>query len=320
MAGPLLSVVVAVVDGNDALERCLRALVTQGEAPQMEILVPYDPSLLTVESIIAGFSASNPRVRGVPMARVETRRPHASLLGQHELIDQRRSAGLGEARGDLIAMLEDRSIPRADWAASLVRQHQQHRNLAIGGAVENGLDRLLNWAVYYCDFGRYQLPFEAGTRDYLSDVNLTYKRAALGLSRNVWSVRFHEPSMHRALTSAGEDLLLSPEIVVHEARDNLRTGSLLRERFAWGLLYGSFRARNASPLRRVTLSAASPVLPLVLFWRFLLGRLTRRTSMLHVLKVSPLVLLLMGTWATGEATGYLTPARWWHHRESVGRN
>ncbi len=24
---------------------------------------------------------------------------------------------------------------------------------AIGGAIENGINRPLNWAVYYCDFG-----------------------------------------------------------------------------------------------------------------------------------------------------------------------
>ena len=33
---------------------------------------------------------------------------------------------------------------------------------AIGGAIENGVDRPLNWAVYYSDFGRYQNPFQSG--------------------------------------------------------------------------------------------------------------------------------------------------------------
>jgi hypothetical protein len=314
MTKPTLSVVVAVVDGGAALERCLRALKAQQHAPAMEILVPCDPGLTGVESVVARCADGEPFVECVRTGPLDTRRPPSSTLGQHELIDRRRSAGLAAARADLIAMVEDRAVPRVDWAASIVRAHERHACAAIGGAVENARDRLLNWAVYYCDFGRYQLPFAAGPRGYVSDVNVAYKRRALELTREIWRHRYHEPWVHRALALAGEGLFLSPDIVVHECRNDLRLATLVRERFAWGLLFASLRARGTSLPRRLTFAAAAPALPAVLFGRFLRDRRTRRTPVGRVLRVSPIVACLLGVWTAGEAAGYLTPTGWWHHR------
>jgi hypothetical protein len=316
MNGPLLSVVVAVVDGGDALERCLRALKSQHDAPRMEILVPCDPTLTAAESIVGSFAEGEPRIRIIRTGRLHTRRSPSSALGQHELIDRRRAAGLAAAEGELVAMVEDRGVPRADWASSIIRVHESQPSLAIGGAVENARDQLLNWAIYYCDFGRYQLPFSPGHRRYISDVNLTYKRRALQLTRGTWRFRYHEPWVHRSLALAGEELFVSPDIVVHESRDGLRLAVILRERFAWGLLFGTLRSQDAPLLRRLALAAATPVLPALLFARFLRDRLTRRTALGRILKVSPIVLLLLGIWTVGEATGYLTPARWWQAGEA----
>jgi hypothetical protein len=66
------------------------------------------------------------------------------------------------------------------------------------------------------------------------------------------------------------------------------------------------------------LAAASPILPVILFARFLQDRWTRWAPTGRVLKVSPTVLLLMAVWTVGEAIGYLTPAGWWHHRTKSG--
>ena len=51
MSEPRLSVVITVVDGGVALQRCLTALLSQRDAPSLELLLPYDA---TIEETVAG--------------------------------------------------------------------------------------------------------------------------------------------------------------------------------------------------------------------------------------------------------------------------
>jgi hypothetical protein len=310
MTAPLLSVVVAVVDGGETLRRCLTALVEQQEAPSMEILVPCDATVQSAATIVADVAA-RASARGVAhlkvldLGRLTTDRPSSGPRGQHELIDRRRSAGLAAAAGELVALVEDRGVPRSDWAATIVRLHGSLQYPAIGGAVENGRDRLLNWAVYFCDFGRYQRPFTAGPRRYLSDVNVSYKRRALDATRAIWSNRYHEPLVHWELERQGAVLYASPDIVVDQLRDNLTVAGLLVERLAWGRLFGALRARRITPARRLLFVGLSPLVPALLFFRVLRDQSAKGMVLRRALAVSPALLLLLSAWAAGEAIGCL---------------
>jgi hypothetical protein len=304
---PLLSVVLTVVDGGDALRRCLHALMTQSGAPAMEIVVPYDSTVAAVASIVGDArNSGGPGIRAVDLGHLDTGRPPLSAGGQHELIDRRRAAGLSMARGTLVGILEDRGVPRPDWAATAVRLHHELPHQVIGGAIENGREHTLNWAVYLCDFGRYQRPFTAGPRRYVSDVNVVYKRQALERTRHIWQTRYHEPLVHWALERDGTELFASPELVVDQMRDGLGIGALLRERFAWGRLFGSLRARDAPLVRRLGLTVLSPLVPGVLFLRLLRDQFARRVSLPQLARAAPAALLLMTAWAIGEAIGVIT--------------
>jgi hypothetical protein len=187
-----LSVVVTIVDGAPALTDCLEALARQELAPPVEVIVPYDDSVSGIGEVRDRFGS----VRFLPMGRIETSRPPESPAGQHELYDRRRSAGLLAATGEVVCILEDRGVPDPDWAAEVARLHEDLPHAVIGGAVECGVDAALNWAVYFCDFGRYQLPLEAGRRPYVTDVNISYKRKALESVRELWRDRYHETTVH----------------------------------------------------------------------------------------------------------------------------
>jgi hypothetical protein len=302
MSDGLLSVVVTVVDGGAALRRCLTALTSQADAPAMELLVPYDSTITLVAQLAAEF----PAVRFVDAGPPAGQPPFSSARGQHALIDRRRAVGLAAATGDLVGVVEDRGVPRPDWAAAAVRLHRALPNLVIGGAVENGRDHWLNWAVYWCDFGRYQLPFDRGPRHYLTDVNVVYKRQALEQTRDIWREKYHEPLVHWALESAGETLLLTPELVVDQLRDGLTVTGLLKERLAWGRLFGSLRVRESSRVRRIALTAISPLLPALLFWRLIREQVRKGAPSGRLLRVGPATLALLTAWAAGEALGYAT--------------
>jgi len=297
-----LSVVVTIVDAGDALERCLTALATQDEAPDLDVIVPWDNTVRGIDALASRFAA----FRFLPIGTVHTTRPGESLAGQHELFDKRRAAGLAAASGDLVAILEDRSVPRADWARTSVRLHAALPHAVIGGAILNGRDRTLNWAVYFCDFGRYQRPFAAGPREWVSDVNVAYKRRALERTRGLWRERYHETTVHWALRRAGETLYLSPDLVVDQMRGSLRFGALLAERFAWGRVFAYTRARETPLAARWARALLAPFLPLLLFWRLLRSQIRTGVTRGKFFQASPAIIALLIAWSLGEALGYVT--------------
>ena len=292
----MLSVVVTIVEGGDSLARCLSALEAQVGAPELEIIVPFDDS---VEVPADRF----PRVRFESMGRVEV---EESAAGKHELFDRRRARGLSVAAGEIVAILEDRGVPTSDWAGTIVRLHQELPHAVIGGAVDNGVDRLRNWAVYFCDFSRYQRPFEAGPAKWVTDVNVSYKRRALEETEELWRDRYHETTVHWALEQRGEQLFLTPELVVEQMRTETGLLQMLSERLHWGRLFAYTRVKASTPLQRVIYLGASPPIPAVMFVRQAQLQLVKRRYLGRFLAASPAVVTLLAFWSAGEAIGYLT--------------
>jgi hypothetical protein len=299
-AAPRLSVIVTVVDGGDVLRRCLAALARQEAPPPMEILVPYDTTIAHAADLGREF----PDVRFVDLGVIATDRPRGSPAAEHELFDRRRAGGLAAARGDLVAILEDRGVPRPEWARTIERLHQQPY-AAIGGAIEPASDDVLSEASYVCDFGRYGLPFESGRSPWLSDVNVSYKRAVVDAVRPLWRERYHEPIVHDALLRRGHALYLSSEMIVDHAPRPLSLRTLLRQRFAWGRLFGRIRAGQVGLLTRVALVAAGPIVPLLLFARHARTQRRKRRGS-RFLRAAPATALLLVVWSAGELWGEVT--------------
>jgi hypothetical protein len=297
-----ISIVVTIVDGGPYLRAFLESLTRQTDAPPIEIIVPYDASIAEVGTLAPDF----PDARFLDLGTLSPERPIASQAGQHELYDRRRSAGLAAATGDIIAILEDRGHPVADWAKTAARLHRDLGKAVIGGAIDcKEPVSLLNWAIWVCDFNRYGRPFDSGPRDWVSDVNITYSRKALEATRHLWKDRFHEPLVHWHLMEQGEELWLSNELVVEHARPPHPLGRVLAERFAWGRLFGYIRARQMTLGKRILLSLAGPAVPPVLWLRH--GRMRARKGRLgRYFRALPHVMLLTTAWTAGEVWGAFT--------------
>ncbi|MEZ4414455.1 MAG: glycosyltransferase [Gemmatimonadota bacterium] len=301
MDRPELTVIVTIVEGGAALRRCLTALAAQADAPSMEVLVPYDSNLPGVEEQVQGWKG----VRALAMGTIPVSARHEG--GQHELYDRRRAHGLRHAQGAHVALIEDRSVPRPDWARQLVSAHRRSPVGALGGAVEPRVEGLLGWAVYFCDYGRYQLPFAAGPRAHVSDVNVSYARPILESTRSLWEERYHETVVHWAVQQEGQPLVLDPSVVVEHGRVHIGLRAAVAERFHWGRVFGYTRSRTDSGFSRLVHAAAAPVLPLVVWTRLLVQRLQRRgRSLGRFLAATPAILVFLVAWAAGEATGTVT--------------
>jgi hypothetical protein len=298
---PALSVVVAPTAARGAfLAGALEALAAQREAPSFEVIVPVDESIAHTE-----LAARFPQVRFIAVSGTAalSRSPDPGIA--HEAIDLRRSAGLAAARGEVVALTDEHARPRRDWCARIATLHAAHGHAAIGGAIENARDRALNWALFFYDAGRYQNPLDEGAAQFVSDLNVSYKRAALERVR-AWQPKYHETGVHEALRAAGEVTALSRELVVGVDRGALSLREALRERFAWARLYAGRRSREVAPHVRALLCLGAPALAPLLLLRQAHLALARGRYRGAFLRALAMLALLDLTASAGELVGYAT--------------
>lgn len=295
------------------LEGCLDALAQQQNAPPLEIIVPHHPEVDGIEELSARFPAVN--FLSVPSASIAGRNG-----GGREHHDVLRSHGLKIATGEIITLLEDYARPAPDWASNIEAAHHVS-SAAVGGAIVNGVHSPLNWAVYFCDFGKYQNPLPPGPTTFASDINTSYKRSALEAVRPLWDESFREIVINGALIERGEEIVLDPDIVVHHHRSDLELSHALKERFIWGRSYAITRTAIIGDAKRYLYAALSPVLPLILLSRMARTARIRGRHFADFVRAVPHLVPLLISWSLGEMLGYLAPrpARVRAHARRGGR-
>jgi hypothetical protein len=295
-----LSVVVAIIEGSsEAAERCLGALAESARGVTIECLVPFDRRLTAVAELQDKF----------PWATFIDAREDVNLLDSgsttREHHDILRAIGLRLAKAPIVALLEDHGTPSATWCDSLIKAHRESAAAAIGGAVENGRDRLLNWAVYFCDFGRYQNPVPTGPVEFASDSNVSYKRGPLLSIKQQWYEAYHETSVHWELRRRREQITLDPKMIVFQTR-NLKIMPALFERFVWGRSFAGTRSSEIIRSKRLVFAFFSFLLPFVLTARIAVRGFGKRRHLPKLFAALPLIFVLETIWASGEFVGYVT--------------
>ncbi len=296
---PPISIVVAVIaGGHDPMATCLSAIESGVREHSAEVLVPFDARLERVDELRARF----PWATFIDCrAQVDMRRFGNFSREHHDIL---RAIGLKAARGRILALLEDHGTPGPDWVNTALRVHEQPY-AGVGGTVDNGVDKLLNWAVYYADFGRYQSPVPDGPSEFISDSNCAYKREALASVQECWQDAFHETFVNWKLRDLGRELRLDPGMVVYQTRTGLTLATALTERFVWGRSFAGTRAKGIGA-KRFVYAALSFVLPLLLTFRIVSRGIGKRQRVGTLLACVPLLLVLETIWSFGEFVGYIT--------------
>lgn len=302
---PGVSIVVGLISGNPAdLRRCLQALHAQTDVQSVEgtldIVVPYDDPCAAVTALQTEF----PQVRFIRAVGLDTAKARVGASREHH--DTLRTIGLRAATGDVIVLTEDHAHAAPTWCAELLAGLDRHpKAAAMGGAVECDSDRQLNWAVWFCDFGRYQNPLPEGPAAFVSDSNVAYRRDALVAVAAAWRQDYHETAVHWAMQAAGYELCTTPRAVVWQARSGLSWSGALRERYVWARSFAGTRA-GLIGARRFVLALLTPLLPLLMTWRLAATAIQRGRWTGRFLACLPLIILLQTVWAAGELVGYLT--------------
>lgn len=288
--GPDATVAVVGICGAGHLERCLAALDEQVGAPDFDVVVVHDPRLSNMAEVASRHGARAVANRG--------QRTPLELA----------SRAVEEARGEVVALTEDHCVPRPRWLARLCTALRSAPS-AVGGTVETSGDPgPVDWAFYFVDFFRYARPAPAGPSPSLTVCNVAYRREQLAAIREVWKELFHETAVNDALRERFGPLRLVPEAGVRMRR-SVSLGDALRERYAFGRLFGCTRLRFTGPGLRMLYVLTAPALPALLLGRMAAKAVRDRDLRARFLRALPALSALVCAWSWGEWLGYLTGRR-----------
>ncbi|MGH7704084.1 MAG: hypothetical protein ACREMO_13400, partial [Gemmatimonadales bacterium] len=220
------------------------------------------------------------------------------------LIPELWGLGIRESRGEIVAITTAHCVPSRDWVSAMLEAHEGAA-AGVGGAIESDESAgLVDWAVYFCRYSQFMLPFERGVVREIAGDNASYKRVHIDQCRHAWRNGFWEPAVHAELRKAGLELLLAPSVVVSHKR-SFGLGGFVKQRFWHGMQFGRERAARLRWPRRALYSGLSPAIPLVFLVRIarqVFGKGRHRAKLIRCLPVLGLFLL---AWSGGELLGYL---------------
>ncbi len=288
---PACSVAIVGICGPDHLLRCLDALAAQRNAPAFEIVVVYDPSLQGMDVITQHY----PDVR---MSANEGQRTPLELA----------SRALQSSQGEVILLTEDHCIPDPDWVCNL-HNALEDGYASVGGMVQVGDNATpTDWAFYFVDFFRYAHPVVDGPSPTLTVCNVAYRSANLEQIDPSWKNFFHETAVNNELRTHFGPLKLFGGARVTMSR-HVRFIDAIRERYAFGRLFGCTRLERATQHHRFMYTMGAPILPVLLMGRMVRKALSDRSLRKQLLRsLLPLSCMVLA-WSWGEWLGYLTRQR-----------
>lgn len=284
---PRLSIIVASKNGRQTIDDCLLSIEKQKDN-SIEIIV--------VDQSDDGTSKF-----------VENRFPDVRLIKfpRPALIPELWSAGIAASSGEIIAITIAQFIPADNWITSIIETLKPPYS-AVGGAIENSDTAFLrDWALYFCRYSNYMLPFAKREVNDMAGDNAAYNRDALEPYKETFEKGFWENMVNAAMVKDGLKILLTPDIVaVHKKSFGVIPFSV--QRFSHGYHYGKDRLPDLLIIKRFIYILISPLIPLVHFKRILQRVLQRNRHKVKLALSSPMLFLFIMCWSLGELCGYIS--------------
>jgi glycosyltransferase involved in cell wall biosynthesis len=284
------SIVIASWSGENALRRCLESLL---------------PQVNDAEVIVALRGSHKPAFLG----EERFRKVRFVSAPDDATVFQLRSTGVHESHAASIALIEDHSVVAPGWLRAMMSARAAGW-LICGGPIENDSESSgYDWALYFAEYGRFMPPVRTSEATVLSGVNIFYDRDILWSCRSIWESRFYESDVNDALINAGHKLHLISDALV-TSRLRMGFAEAMKHLFSGGLHFGNFRAVRSDTIIRWLWLISSPAVPVVTLFRIIRITIARQPQRsLQLVRSFFYLLLLLGAWSLGEATGYLKCAK-----------
>ena len=286
---PLVSVVIASVNGLPWIVECLDALVNQEGDISYEVLVVDCCDEKTRDEVRRRFPQHQ-----VKLIEVEGR----------PSIPKLRAIGMARARGRMIAILEDHCNVAPNWMRVIARAHEA-RHQAIGGAVENGsVDRIVDWAVFFCEYARFMPPVQHGVVSEIAGNSAVYDRRILErlgpeLQEELW-----ESFLHQRMKELGVSFYCDPDLTVLHKKE-FGFWYFMSQRYHYSRSFAAMRVSAAPWWKRLAYACATPLLPGLLLGRIGKTVWKKGRHWKTFLLAAPIIGTFLTSWAWGEAVGAL---------------
>lgn len=283
-----LSVIIAAQEAGRNLRNCLAALTPQLGPAEMEIVVVDGSGREDVRQLMSDF----PWVRFLRHAGPDN-------------VPRLWRAGIAAGQGAIVALTIENCLPAPDWARRTLCAHAAQWP-AIGGAIEISPEASwVDWAVYFCRYSNYMLPFAPRFLDDLAADNCSYKRMPLDAVQHLMADGFWETFIHHDMRSRREKLLSDPSLVVTFC-GGVAGWTFFRRRYLHGRYFAARRARGFTLAQRLGRAAAFFAVPPLLLTRIAARVWKNGRHRWKFLAALPLIACFLLAWAVGEGMGYLT--------------
>ncbi len=228
----------------------------------------------------------------------------------------RRQRGIEETHGQLVALLEDTSLPEPGWLEAMCEAFSSNDIAAAAGPVRIDPDLGARYQALACtEYGRFHparfprlalgAPDAAGTRavSRLPGNNLAYRRSRILEILDASDHGLVEGEANELLKQRGHRLAMQPRMAVTYSATDHR-GARLGTRMKHGRLFAGHRGAGRAPAARLLLFAGSLLLPAVLSARAL-AAMTRAVRPAAWPGTALWICLMETAWAIGESAGYL---------------
>lgn len=294
--GIKLSVVVVAPFSRSMLTNCLDSILVNENQDSVEIIAAFtDDDDGGAKNFVSDLTKKYPRVR---FLRFPSETGIPALAG----------AGIIESSGEIVALTDSSCVVAPDWIEAILKAHQSPTTAAtaiVGGAVEiSGKFKKLDWAAYFCEYGQFMLPLEAGATRILPGNNISFKRSALAAGSEFAAPEFWKTYWCEQIRAAGGELICEPSIIVRQ-RKNFRFFPFIVRRFHHGRCFAGMRIRNVSFARRAGYFCGSVFLPFVFFYRTIKTILGKKRFLKELLFSLPFIVTAILAWSLGEVCGYL---------------
>jgi hypothetical protein len=285
MMDPSLSVVVVSINTLALLRACLEALAAQADST-VEVIVVRDSD--TRGTFDPADRQRFPFVRWVDAPSAAT-------------VPQMRALGVRSSRGAVIALIEDDCEVAEGWCRNTLDAHRGPE-VAVGGPVDPGpYTRLRDWAVYFCEYGRFMSPLPPTAR--LAGTNVSYKRAAivevLKAGQDLNDVFLHWTWASESRPMRGDDRLIVRNI------NAWRPEHLTVVPYHHGRAFAARRFAHVRGWRRWALAGGTAFLPGLQLARMIATVLRRQRHVGNFVKAIPGIVLFSASWSAGEMAGCL---------------
>lgn len=240
------------------------------------------------------------KVEAYPEAKLIPCLPQASL-------PELRTAALDRAKGQYIIVTEDHCVPSGNWLNSVAQAFRTAPagTAAVGGCVENGVhDTALDWATFFCEYSYFLAPVTEGVSTVLPGMNVAYDRSIIQhLDRSLLTSGFWETTVHPVLLKAGKTLFSTNSVKLFHCK-KFSFGLFARQRFIYSRYYAGLRFGRGQLTQRMIAFAATPILPVLLFYRMFKQISTKNRLRSELMSALPMLAIFVIIWAWGEMVGY----------------